>query len=289
MTSGMRTGRRARPLSGQLAVATRNLTSLRAAPKAGAEQVTQSLIGQPLTVQGGQKDWLFVQTWDTYRAWVQAASVQILEDQSRPYGSTGPVAIIRELFVDVLENPHELAGIITKATISAELEVADAQGDWVGLRLPDGSAGYIHNHQAKLLDRDLAHTMWLPEPSRLIETAARFIGVPYLWGGTSPFGIDCSGFTQLVYRIHNVTLLRDAQMQARDHRALPVEKPDIRAGDLIFFAGSRSSDASAVTHVGLALDNKRFIHSCGAYGVVVTELDESSYQEIYWGARRHEA
>ena len=266
--------------AGQLGVITANIASMRAEPQSGSEQVTQGIIGDPVVVEGGQKDWLFVQTWDTYRGWVKASTTHILENQSQPYASFGAVAVIRELIVDVMKEPHERAGIITKATISAQIEVAESSVDWVEVRMPDGKAGFIRKHEAKLVDKDIAQTIWLPYPAKLVETAERFIGVPYLWGGTSPFGIDCSGFVQLVYRIHNVTLLRDAYMQAGDPRAIDVAKDDLRAGDLVFFG------ADAITHVGMMLDKKQFIHSCSAFGVTITSLDDPKYASFYRSARR---
>lgn len=286
----MRTARQRRSVSGRLGVVTRNVAPLRAGTDSSSEQVTQALIGQPAAVEGGQRDWLFVQTWDTYRGWIHESAVRLLDDSSRPYASTGAVAIIRELFSDIREGPSERARIITKATITAEIEIAQADSDWVELRLPDGRTGFVRRHEAKLVDRDLAQTIWLPDPARLVETAERFIGVPYLWGGTSPFGIDCSGFVQLVYRVHNLTLLRDAGIQASDPRGVSVERSALRAGDLVFFTNTedlrRDPDTSGITHVGMMIDSRRFIHSGGLTGVTVSDLDEPDYSKRLWGARR---
>lgn len=286
-------------LTGQLGVATGNVVPLRSKPDSDSEQVSQALIGQSIVVEAGQRGWLFVQTWDNYRGWIADRDVRILEDQSQPYASSGNVAVVRELIVDVFDRGSERAGIITKATISSELEVVEDRGAWVEVVLPDGRSGFIRKHHAKLLNKDLAYTMWLPDTRKLVETAQRFVGVPYLWGGTSPFGIDCSGFVQLVHRVHYVTLLRDAQLQATDPRAFVVNKSDIRAGDLVFFAkaqgntksqGGRQKNQDAgpksITHVGLAISSRRFIHSCLSSGVTITPLDDPYYAGIFWGAKR---
>ena len=257
-----------------------NVVPLHSKPDPGSELVSQALIGQSVVGEGGQGEWLFVHTWDTCRGWVSSADVRMVEDDSAPYASKGAVAVIRELFVDVLEAPSERAAIVTKATISAELEIAGSKDDWVELALPDGRVGFIRKHEAKLLDKDMAQTIWLPDPSKLVETAARFVGVPYLWGGTSPFGLDCSGLVQLVYRIHGVTLLRDAALQADDPRGASVERNQLRAGDLVFFGDSR------ITHAGMALGADRFIHACASLGVTITSLDDPHYAKIYQYARR---
>lgn len=274
--------------AGQLGVVVNNVISLRASADSDTECVTQGLIGQPVIAEGGQKDWYYVQTWDTYRGWIPRPAMRLLEDQSRAYASTGPVAVIRELWVDIREQPNEWSAIITKATISAELEIVDSIDDWVELRLPDLRTGFIRKCEARLIDKDMAHTIWLPNTKKIVETACRFIGVPYLWGGTSPFGIDCSGFVQLVHRIHGITLLRDAGIQAGDPRCRPVARKDVRTGDLVFFGKGKDPDLEAVTHIGLAMDNDRFIHSGGACGVAITRFDDrnSPYFKRYWGARR---
>lgn len=271
-----------KPPAGRLAVVTRNVASLRAEPKHDSEQITQALIGQNLAAEAGSRDWLFVQTWDTYRGWINTRDIRFL-DESVPYASRGAVAVVRELITDVFDAPHERAEIITKATISSELEVTSSSGDWVELRLPEGRTGYIRKHEAKLINRELAQAIWLPEPRKLAETAMRFVGVPYLWGGTSPFGLDCSGFVQLVYRIHSVTLLRDANMQWQDPRALSVEQDGLRPGDLVFFGKKRDRRA---THVGMVLDDRRLIHASGALGVTITPRDDPDLSTICMGAKR---
>ncbi|MCE5197427.1 MAG: NlpC/P60 family protein [Armatimonadota bacterium] len=263
-----------------------NVVSLRSSADSKAEQTTQALLGQPVKVEAGQGEWLFVQTWDTYRAWIPARAVRILARDEDEYASLGPVAVIRELIADIFSEPHERSEIITKVTLSVEIEVIDPTNGWVELKLPDGRHGFIRKNEARLIDKDLTGTIPLPYPKKIIETAMRFIGTPYLWGGTSPFGIDCSGFIQLVHHIHGVTLLRDAYMQASDPRAERVTRDNLRAGDLVFFGKGTDPDFKSITHVGMMADSERFIHSCGSHGVIVTPINNPEYTRIFWGARR---
>ena len=121
--------------------------------------------------------------------------------------------------------------------------------------------------------------------SSLLETARRFLGVPYLWGGTSGFGVDCSGFMYLVHRFHGLIIPRDAAPQ-RDHGGgRPVEQADLQAGDLVFFA--HQGGQGAVHHVGMVAGEGRMIHAPNSERVVeVIPLDQAPYGEKYAGARR---
>jgi hypothetical protein len=112
--------------------------------------------------------------------------------------------------------------------------------------------------------------------------AIRFIGTPYLWGGTTPFGFDCSGFVQRIYSLLNVTLPRDAYVQARSPLGgtLGPEQP-LRAGDLVFFCGRSDPRRRGITHVGMALDAERFIHAYGRRGVTITRCDDPVYHAAY--------
>lgn len=277
-----------KPAAGQLGVVVSNVINLRAIADNDSELVTQGLMGQPVVAEGGQKDWFYVQTWDTYRGWIPGYAIRLFEDQTSRYATSGAVAVIRELWVNVHEQPNDRSAILTKVTIGVELESTDSNADWIELRLPNLKSGFIRKHEAKLMNRDMSSTIWLPDPQKIVETACRFVGVPYLWGGTSPFGIDCSGFVQLVHKLHGITLLRDAGIQAGDARCQPVARKDVRTGDLVFFGKGKEPDISLITHIGIAMDNDRFIHSGGGGGVQITRFDDpnSRYFSKYWGARR---
>ena len=108
-----------------------------------------------------------------------------------------------------------------------------------------------------------------------------FSGTPYLWGGSSSFGLDCSGFVQLCYLICGITLRRDADIQRNDPRFFPVERNQLQPGDLVFFG-----KPDRITHVGMHLEGNAFIHAAGGAGVIITEWGDDRYSPGYVDARR---
>ena len=118
--------------------------------------------------------------------------------------------------------------------------------------------------------------------SALITTAQKYMGVPYVWGGETPDGFDCSGFTQYVMKQNGITIPRTAADQFA--AGTPVDKANLQVGDLIFFTTYKPG----ASHVGFYMGNGKFIHaSSAAKAVTVSNLDEAYYTQHYIGARRY--
>ena len=111
------------------------------------------------------------------------------------------------------------------------------------------------------------------EKPSIVETAYVFLNTPYLWGGKSPFGIDCSGFTQMVYKLCGYSLLRDAKEQATQGEVLSfIEESE--PGDLAFF----DNDEGVITHVGIIMNDYNIIHAHGK--VRIDKLDHSGIYNV---------
>jgi cell wall-associated NlpC family hydrolase len=116
---------------------------------------------------------------------------------------------------------------------------------------------------------------------KIINTAYGYMGVPYVWGGTSPSGFDCSGFVQYTFLQNGVTIPRTTEDQYK--AGYWVNKSDLRPGDLVFFTTYRPGPS----HVGIYLGNGKFINaSSGAEKIIVTELSNPYFAQRYIGARR---
>lgn len=115
----------------------------------------------------------------------------------------------------------------------------------------------------------------------IVSVAQNYMGVPYVWGGTSPSGFDCSGFTQYVFRQCGYSINRTADAQYSNGSYVSYD--NLQAGDLVFFANTYS--ASGITHVGIYIGGGQFIHAANG-GVKISSLSESYYSSRYYGARR---
>ncbi|MGI6119394.1 MAG: NlpC/P60 family protein [Desulfosporosinus sp.] len=114
---------------------------------------------------------------------------------------------------------------------------------------------------------------------QILNFAAQFLGTPYVWGGTTPSGFDCSGFVQYVYRNNGISLSRTSEQQFKN--GVSVSRSELRPGDLVFF----HTYSSGASHVGIYVGNNTMIHSSSG-GVTYDDMTNSYYAVRYLGARR---
>ena len=126
-----------------------------------------------------------------------------------------------------------------------------------------------------------------PTGADLVQHAAEFVSVPYLWGGRAGFGLDCSGLTSTVYQLHGITLPRDAGPQAADSRGRAIPKSALQPGDLLFYS-HRSKDPDnpdAIYHVAMYVGNGQMIEAFDKSAPV--RITPVRLDADYWGARRY--
>lgn len=260
-------------------VITKNVTGLFKDKTIDSEQVTQAIMGQPVHIEKEENGWMWVETWDTYHGWVMSRNV------GRTVFEPEIVATVTSLFTDLLRTTDPNGEIHFKLVITTTLEALESQGELVRVRTPNGIEGWVVAKDVKVTRQGEDAWRFVSDRREFVRAAKRFLGVPYLWGGSSPFGIDCSGLMQITHRINGISLLRDAHMQAEDPRAIPVEKSDLEPGDMVFFAGGK--DKTRITHVGMACGDGTFVHAAGqGRGVVSNNLTDEPYEANYWGAVR---
>ncbi|MBA4150101.1 MAG: C40 family peptidase [Verrucomicrobia bacterium] len=233
----------------------------------GAELGTQVLMGHVVRVWKKEGGWYYVQSSDRYLGWTGDDSfVRVTKEQVNEWNAT-PRVIVTDYEDRVWQQPGgKRRGNLPVSDVvaGALLKKVGEEGDWLKVELPDGRAGYLAKQST--MDFEAWRDSRQATGANIEESAKSLLGVPYLWGGTSTKGVDCSGFTKTVFYMNGVQLLRNASHQARQGMdiALDPEFRNLQKGDLLFF-GSRASRGKPerITHVGIYLDNKQFIHSSG--------------------------
>lgn len=254
-----------------------------------ADVVSQAILGTNVKLlqkerNAAGEDWYGIETPDTYKGWVIASALRVLGPADEPYASSGQVFVISTLLANTYrEDSVTRHKPVKVAPISAVLEIVGEKGErWLEIKLPDGTRAWVQKGDGDIRE---APWTWPRRPVEdLVALSKRFIGLPYTWGGTSPFGFDCSGFVQLVYRMNGLPILRDADIQMTSSGLLEVPKGEERAGDLIFFG--RALDR--ISHVGMMIDAEYFINATTSDAPIVQidRLKDANWQRIYQGARR---
>ena len=231
------------------------IADIRVEPAEDSELVDQAHLTEVLTVLGARGDWRYVQGPDQYFGWIRAEGIFELPGP----GGRGTVAV---LLANVYERETRSSAVIERipagtrppqsyraSRVGAPYRLTEwAEVPLRGISAQSPRVGFLAVADT-VADDEIPHRF--PTADDYLKTAEAFIGVPYLWGGTTALGIDCSGFVQQVYRLNGVALPRDADQQA----VLGRKVDTARAGDLMFFGDE------SVTHVALATGAREFVHA----------------------------
>lgn len=236
-----------------------------------AERVSQLLAGAPVLEVERREGFVCVEGPDRYRGWMK-------EEDLAPYRSPkGEVRVIGLPYAFLYDAPDSPWPRET-TYMGTQVEVCGTLHGRCRVLLPNGTwfvpAPCLRPVKAANDPVDLP---------TLLQDARRFLGVPYLWGGGTARGVDCSGLVQLLFRMQGRVLCRDSHQQVR--HGTPVELDAVQPGDLLFFG---RSERGLPTHVGLALSKEEYIHAQGgAVGRVhISRLEEAIVAGRLWGARR---
>jgi gamma-D-glutamyl-L-lysine dipeptidyl-peptidase len=222
-------------------------------------QLIMGMVVRTLKKDGG---WYYVQSLDDhYLGWMESDHLAFVTKEQAQAASKGPRAIVTSPFTLLREKPTTDAAPVADLVVGNVMQVSGRAGAWFAVQIPDGRKGFVA--QTDATDYDAWKSSRAVTPENLEQTSRRFMGVPYLWGGTSAKGFDCSGFVKTVFRLNGLELQRDADQQSNEGAPVATENDlaQLKKGDVLFF-GPRPG-VTRITHTGIYLGGKLFIHCAG--------------------------
>jgi hypothetical protein len=211
---------------------------LRLEPNDRSEIVSQVLFGEHFEVLEQLKQWSKIKLqFDDYEGWIDTKQYQKISKEDFKALSQQEIILNGDLIDYIIASNNFLLPIPLGASLSF------LNSDIINISNYDFEGAKVSGIKPK---------------SELIKTAFMYLNAPYLWGGKSPFGIDCSGFTQMVYKLNGYKLLRDASQQSKQGDALSfIEESE--PGDLAFF----DNEEGNIIHVGIIMEDNYIIHASG--------------------------
>ncbi len=247
-----------------------SVANMRAKPSHQSELVNQILMGSSVKVLKRQGYWYLIQTEppENYIGWLEEGSLSIVDLQGFKKWRDMKKLIFTDYFGFVYSQKDKKSIPVSDLSMGNILGFEKREGNWFKVILPDGRSGYVEKNSVEDYEKWKASAK--PSVENVINTAKKFVGFPYLWGGTSVRGFDCSGFTKIVFKMNGFELPRDADQQSRLGVEIDPGKDfeNLKPGDLLFF-GQKAEDGKLekITHVGIYLGNKEFIHCSGKVSV----------------------
>jgi gamma-D-glutamyl-L-lysine dipeptidyl-peptidase len=276
------------------AVARNSVINIRSAPKHSAELGTQGLLGMPLKVLDKKGDFYRVQTPDKYISWVDKGGITRMTKEEFDQWNNEKKIIFTKNFGYVYADKKENSKTVSDISLGGILKYKSLSPNFIEVEFPDKRTGFVKREDA------LFYGSWLhnlnPTEENIESIAKTMDGFPYLWGGTSSKGMDCSGFTKMVYLMNGFIIPRDASQQVNAGQIVDanLQFEGLEKGDLLFFGKKATPEKRhRVTHVGIWLGNGKgeFIHASGNVHISSIDDYQPNYDEFnknrYLGSKRY--
>lgn len=257
-----------------------SVADMRVHPDFEYEMATQALLGTPIKLLQSKAGWYRVQTPDGYIAWMHNMSFRPkTEEEIINWQTLENKIIFTDYFGFAYAEPDIKSQHIGDLTAGNMLNIVADEAEFYKVAYPDNRIAYVKKSQSE------RYPFWKESiritRESIIDKASALMGIPYTWGGTSAKGLDCSGFTKMVFLMHNIILMRDASQQAYTGIQVDISNMDnLQVGDLIFFGKKgEQGKKDRIRHVGIYLGNKEFIHASGYVRISSLDVSQPHYDE----------
>lgn len=252
----------------------------------GSHTVAQARMGDVLQLLDLRDGWCLAQMDDNYLGWVDPEGISMFSKSELDSFWAGRVALVSAKTAQALTAPGGERALNADLVQGSVLPIAGAEGQWASLRLPGGAEVWVKSSGLKEFDQVNKVFAEKKGAEGVIATALQYVGLPYLWGGTTALGFDCSGLTQFAFKMNGYRLRRDADLQYEQGESVP-DRKSLQPGDLVFFETYKKGPS----HVGIYIGDSRYIQA-GSSGLRILSFDPSSadysatLDKAYLGARR---
>ena len=259
-----------------LAFAALSVINMREEPSYPAELGTQALMGTPVKVHYHDNDyWVNIETPDGYKAWVNDMAIVPIDQARLDAWKASKRVVVTSYYTFFLDAPRPDAEHVSDGVWGDIAEVTGTAGKYTKVALPDGRQAYVPtadvtdlrswvDSRKAVIPANAPQAQVEQARAQIIATAKKFLGVPYLWAGTSLKGVDCSGFSKSVYFLNGYMLLRNASQQYKTGEPVDVSEglDNLQPADLVFFGREATEDKpERITHVAIYLGDGKIIHS----------------------------
>lgn len=256
-----------------------SVCNIRSKPKHSAELATQAVMGTPLRVLKKEGDFYLIQTPDNYLGWVDDGGLALMDKAAYNNWMASKKAVCLNDYVFAYRENDENAIKVTDLLAGNIIRIAGYQGDFTKIQMPDGRIGFVKNEYLMPYDKWLDSQKATSE--NILATAKEMIGRPYLWGGTSGKGMDCSGFTKTVFYLNGIQLERDASLQVHTGEVVETDTTlkNLQAGDLLFFGKYRDDGSERITHVAIYMGEGKIIHASDRVKIESLKRGDANFVE----------
>lgn len=257
-----------------------SVCNLREEGKFTSGMSTQALLGMPVKVLQ-YNGWYEIQTPDDYTGWVHRMVITPMSKERYDEWNRAEKIVVTSHYGFAYEKPDESSQPVSDVVAGNRLKWEGSKGHFYQVSYPDGRKAYL----SKSISQPEAEwrASLKQDVESIIETAYSMMGIPYLWAGTSSKGVDCSGLVRTVFFMHDIIIPRDASQQAYvgEHIDIAPDFSNVKRGDLVFFGRKATAERKeGISHVGIYLGNKQFIHALGDVHVSSMNPSDQNYDEF---------